>query len=70
VQWLLTKEADANEPDKNGDTPLHVAARVGFKNIVQALLGAGAKQVTNRGGKTPLEVSGDKDCTKLLGEQK
>jgi len=66
VQWLLSKEADPNEADKGGDTALHVAARSGFKGVVQALLAAGAKQTTNRLGKSPLEVSCDKECSKLL----
>jgi ankyrin repeat protein len=68
VQWLLSKEGDPNEANKAGDTPLHTAARAGFKLVVQVLLAGGAKQSTNRQGKTPLEVCVDKDCEKLLTE--
>ncbi len=66
VQWLLTKEADPNDADKQGDTALHVAARAGFKAIVGALLASGAKQASNRSGKTPAQVAVDKDIAALL----
>ena len=66
VQWLITKEADPNDADKAGDTPLHVAARAGFKGIVSALLASGAKQSSNRGGKTPANVALDKDIARIL----
>ncbi len=66
VQWLLSKDADPNDADKQGDTPLHVAARAGFKGIVSALLAGGAKQASNRSGKTPAQVALDKEIAALL----
>lgn len=39
--------------DKNGNTPLHVAARTGFRDVAKLLIAAGAKPTSNRAGKTP-----------------
>ena len=66
AQWLLPKEADPNDADKAGDTPLHVAARAGFPQVVAVLLAGGAKQSSNRAGKTPAQVALDKGVVKLL----
>ena len=43
--------------DKNGNTPLHVAARTGFKDVVKLLISAGAKPTSNRAGKTPDQLA-------------
>ena len=43
----------ARSADKNGNTPLHVAARTGFKDVVKILIAGGAKPTSNRAGKTP-----------------
>lgn len=45
-----------NGADKNGDTPLHHAARSGCKMIVKLLIAAGAdKTIKNNNGKTALD---------------
>jgi hypothetical protein len=54
------------EVDKQGNTPLHVAAKTGFKVVVQALLAGGAKSSNNRAGKSPAQVANDGDIAKLL----
>jgi hypothetical protein len=59
VQFLLTKDADPNEADKSGNTPLHIAARAGFKDVVKALLAGGAKPSSNRAGKSPQNLAMD-----------
>jgi ankyrin repeat protein len=42
VDCLLTAGADVNLPDKEGNTPLHYAARKGFRQVVEGLLRKGA----------------------------
>ena len=64
VIYLLKQEADPNETDKQGNTPLHVAARSGFKTLAQVLVAGGAKQTVNRAGKTPAQVASDIDVAK------
>lgn len=56
---LLTKApAQLNQPNKNGDTPLHEAARYGSEETLKTLLKAGAKKdLKNAAGKTPLDIA-------------
>ena len=42
MEALLTAGANKDAPDKNGATPLHLAAKKGQKEIVEALLTVGA----------------------------
>lgn len=65
VNYFLTKDADPNDADKSGNTPLHVAARTGFKDVVKALIAAGAKQSSNRAGKNPSDIAMDHDIAAL-----
>lgn len=56
--FLLTKGANPNLAGVNGDTPLIVAARVGFTDAIGWLLSVQAKVDTdNRQGETPLVVA-------------
>lgn len=49
---------DIDQPDSNGDSPLHVAARQGSVNVVRALLERGADPLARDAtGATPLEVA-------------
>ena len=58
VGYLLAHEADPNLADKNGDTPLIIAARLGFGEGVERLLRARALvDKPNRLGETPLIVA-------------
>ena len=54
--FLLNKGADPDlAAEKGGDTPLIIAARIGFDQAVQWLLGMGAKvDATNKMGETAL----------------
>ena len=57
VQDFISKGANINEKDKNGDdsTPLHLAVEKGNLNVVQILLNSGAKvNVKDLYGNTPL----------------
>jgi uncharacterized protein len=54
VYW----DTDLDQPDAQGDYPLHVAARQGSVNVTRALLEAGADpSVRDAAGATPLQVS-------------
>jgi ankyrin repeat protein len=56
--FLLNQNADPNLGGKGGDTPMINAARIGFDQAIEWLLGVGAKvDGTNRMGETPLIVA-------------
>jgi ankyrin repeat protein len=56
--YLLNSGADPNVAGKGGDTPLIAAARVGFTQAVDWLLGMRAKvDASNRMGETPLIIA-------------
>src|SRR5262245_3782394 len=57
VRSLLKQKALATQPSADGTTPLHWAVRVDDLELVRALLQAGAKDVANRYGTTPLELA-------------
>ena len=56
--------------DSDGDTPLHIAAYKGYKDIAKLLLGKGADvNAKNEDGDTPLHMAadkGNKDVAELL----
>ena len=55
IRFLTGKGANPNIRDKKGDTPLAIAARLGFVEGVEALIDAGAHlDVTSATGETPL----------------
>lgn len=62
VNMLITRgaEVDVMEPDDKGDLPLHIAAREGYVEIIDRLLGIKSLQQqqlshTNENGWTPLQ---------------
>ena len=61
LQWvgfLLNKGADPNIGDSNGDTPLIIAAGIGFEEAAAYMLAKGAKvDAINRRGETALAVA-------------
>lgn len=58
TRYLLSKGADANLAERDGDTPLIAAARAGFVDAAEWLLAAGAKvDAANRMNETPLIVA-------------
>ena len=70
VMLLLEHGADANYPDNNGETPLHLGLRWGFIDIIRLLLnhGADANYPDNYGG-TPLHIASQRgfiDIVRLL----
>ncbi|KAI8903641.1 ankyrin repeat-containing domain protein [Gorgonomyces haynaldii] len=55
---LIAKNADVNQPDALGETPLHAASSTGNADICQLLLDNGASsRVRNSHGKTPFNVA-------------
>lgn len=55
IRFLTGKGADPNIRDKNGNTPLSIAVRLGFVEGVRELIEAGADiDVTSATGETPL----------------
>ena len=58
LRFLLGKGADANVANRDGDTPLILAARIGFAEGADVLLGRGAQvDRTNRRGETALIIA-------------
>jgi ankyrin repeat protein len=53
---LLEKKADPNAIDKNGDSPMHVAAQKGDEQTMQVLRKHGAKSFPNNSGQTPEDI--------------
>jgi ankyrin repeat protein len=58
VEMLLSQGARPNIPGKNGMYPLHMAARCASRDVLSALLAAGADPaLKDSAGKTPLEIA-------------
>jgi hypothetical protein len=60
VRLLVERKANVNTRDEFGDTPLHVAARVGNRKAIELLLDRGALDdihVRNNYGDTPLHAA-------------
>ena len=58
AEMLLKSGANVNEAMSNGETPLHVAARNGNKEIMQKLLQEGGDpQVVSNVGNSPLHIA-------------
>lgn len=57
AKMLIESEANVNEKDKNGETPLHIASYVGYLPAIEILIKNGAEvNEINNSGKTPLEI--------------
>lgn len=49
---------DLNQPDPNGDLPLHVAARAGQVSVARELADSGASlEARNKAGQTPMDLA-------------
>lgn len=58
VGFLLSKGADPNAGDASGDTPLMIAASIGFEEAAAHMLRLGAKvDANNRRGETALTIA-------------
>lgn len=73
VQNLLARGANPRLSDRDGDTPLHIAAQRGNVRLIDMLLAAGADpNVKNKLGGTPLMwagVYGHEEAARLLLEK-
>jgi len=67
LQFLISKGAKIDQPDKYGITPLLAAVYEGHKEVVAILVNKGAKlDVKGPDGKTPAEAAEKDDIKKLL----
>ena len=58
LRVLLSRGADRNVPDENGNTPLHAAAEQGFPDAVRLLLKEGAaRELRNADAKTARDLA-------------
>jgi len=60
VKWLIqSKQCNLNIPNKNGDTPLHIACFVGKIDCVQLLMSEPECNLNyrNKYGDTPLHIA-------------
>lgn len=69
MQYLIEAHAQ-NLPDKNGDTPLHVAARKGYRQLLPELIKITDDiNIRNNAGQTPLqlaEINNHLECIQFL----
>eukprot|EP00435_Cladocopium_sp_Y103_P070859 s202_g36.t1 len=64
---LRTEPSSAQQAGKNGDTPLHDAARNGRAAVAEMLLAANAPlDVQNEEGKTPLDLARENDKSEVV----
>ncbi len=71
---LLGKlKSEINRKDVGDNTPLHIAAQYGNKQLIEVLSRLGAKIVENKQGNTPLHIAiihGNTDCIELFIEKR
>jgi ankyrin repeat protein len=62
TDFLLTHKANVNDQDQAGETPLHMAAISGSKEVAEVLLANNA-QVSSKDGddRTPFDLAVQKD---------
>ena len=58
VEYFIKKNDDVNKKNKNGDTPLHLAFKIGNYEIIRLLLENGANlKIKNKKGFTPFDIA-------------
>lgn len=71
IKLLGRLKSETNREDVDGNTPLHIAAQHGNKQLIELFTQSGAKVVQNKQGNTPLHIAiihGNACCIKLFYE--
>ncbi len=66
VKALLANGVDVNATNREGETPLHLAAMYDYIDGVKALVASGANINASTGGKTPLDGASNKEVREFL----
>ncbi len=67
VRLLISWGVDVNSRSNNGETALHIAAKMGYKEIVKLLVASGAFiYARNDRGETAIDVASDPEIKKIL----
>lgn len=66
MKKLVEYGADVDAQDATGNTPLHIAAQLGFEPVVVFLLGICNKRAANKKGQQPLDLANSSSIRKLL----
>ena len=66
-ELLVAHGADVNVRRRNGNTPLHLAARGGQKDILELLIDKGADMnIINNAGRSPLRIAMNQGHTEIV----
>ena len=58
VLYFINKKLNVNRKNKNGETPLHLAIKIGVFDIIKLLLENGANiKLKNKNGITPFDLA-------------
>lgn len=71
LKFLGRLKSEINQENVDGNTPLHIAAKHGNKQLIELFIQSGAKIVQNKQGNTPLHIAiihGNTYCIELFYE--
>lgn len=69
ITYLLDNGIDPNSINSEGDTPLHIAAKLGYLDITQLLISRNANfYIQNKDGNTPLHMAVEYNQEEIIDE--